>query len=175
MWGRKGKRPARSTFTAELHNLSEVAEECMLFCGFIEEAFYGAMPSATIATKLDKAELKFQICLFIDAKSVFVAISNSDVKPPTESQLLYGVKALQDHMLRGRVSRLYWVDTIDMLADALTTGKIARLPLLQALRLGRWTLTKPENVVFWPIHRPGTQDTQPPDPVLCCLPAPVGE
>ena len=89
------------------------------------EADFGAMSAATIAKKLKHAELHFQDFMFIDAKSAFAAVSNPAVRTPTESQLFYDVKALQDNILRGRVSRLHWVDTIDMLADALTKGKIS--------------------------------------------------
>ena len=66
-------------------------------------------------------------------------------------------------MLKGRLARIYWSYTNDMLADALTKGKTSRAPLLEALRTGQWILKKPENVVYWQTHRPGSRETQPAD------------
>ena len=61
-------------------NLSEVAEECMLLCGFLEEAYFGPMSAAMNAKRFEHAEFKAQIYLFSDAKSVLVAMSNPDVR-----------------------------------------------------------------------------------------------
>ena len=40
-WSRKQTRVCRSTFAAELHNLSEGAEEGMLLAGFFHELLHG--------------------------------------------------------------------------------------------------------------------------------------
>ena len=140
-WSRKQTRVCRSTFAAELHNLSEAAEEGMLLAGFLQEVYYGPKTAAQLTALLESCSLQVQVWLFVDAMSVFAALAASNTQCPTEAQLLYELKALRMHLLSGRLDRLYWIDTRDMLADALTKGKVSRTALLSALKAGAWSLS----------------------------------
>ena len=153
-WSRKQTRVCRSTFAAECHNLSEAAEEGMLLAGFWQEVFYGATSSANLSSMLERCALQTPIHLYIDAMSVFTAIRNESHKCPTEQQMLYEIKALRQHLLDGRIDLLTWIDTRDMLADALTKGKVPREALLYALWHGTWAIKHQEKVQSFPLSRP---------------------
>jgi len=140
-WSRKQTRVCRSTFAAELHNLSEAAEEGMLLAGFLQEVYYGPKTAAQLTALLESCSLQVQVWLFVDAMSVFAALAASNTQCPTEAQLLYELKALRMLLLSGRLDRLYWIDTRDMLADVLTKGKVSRTALLSALKAGAWSLS----------------------------------
>ena len=86
--------------------------------------------------------------------SVFTAIRNETNKCPTEQQMLYEIKALRQHLLDGRIDRLTWIDTRDMLADALTKGKVSREAFLYSLWHAEWTIKHNEKVQFFPVVRP---------------------
>ena len=152
MWSRKQRRVCRSTFSAELRNVAEVAEEGMFLAGFYEEVWKGAQSASAIADKLQSARLAVPVRVYLDAKSVFTAIASADQNTITERHLLYELKALRDHITSGRINSITWIDTIDMLCDALTKGKIPREALLEALRTGTWKLRKDHE--SWPKHRP---------------------
>ena len=153
-WSRKQTRVCRSTFAAECHNLSEAAEEGMLLAGFWQEVFYGAASSASLSSMLERCAFQTPIHLYIDAMSVFTAIRNESHKCPTEQQMLYEIKALRQHLLDGRIDQLTWIDTRDMLADALTKGKVPREALLHALWHGTWAIEYKEKVQNFPLSRP---------------------
>ena len=70
--------------------------------------------------------------------------------------MLYEIKALKQHLEDGRVDKLLWIDTRDMLADALTKGKVGREAILLALRTARWKLEYGEKVQCFPRTRPRT-------------------
>ena len=103
---------------------------------------------------LEHCVLRVPVRFFIDAMSVFTAIRNENHKCPTEQQMLYEIKALTQHLLDGRVDRLTWIDTRDMLADALTKGKVPRDALLHALWFGEWSAKHVDKMQHFPLARP---------------------
>ena len=153
-WSRKQTRVCRSTFAAELHNLSEAAEEGMLLAGFFQECLYGPQPAAVLTKMLEESRMDVKVWLYVDAMSVFQAVANESTRCPTEQQMLYEIKALKQHLEDGRVDKLLWIDTRDMLADALTKGKVGREAILLALRTARWKLEYGEKVQYFPRTRP---------------------
>ena len=64
--------------------------------------------------------------LYVDAKSVYAAISASFVKPPAEKSLLCHVQYLRELLEKGILHYLVWLDTRDMGADGLTKGAVSR-------------------------------------------------
>ena len=66
------------------------------------------------------------IGLYVDAKSVYAAISATFVKTPAEKSLLTHVQFLREALERGMISVLLWVDTRDMISDGLTKGTVGR-------------------------------------------------
>ena len=72
----------------------------------------------------------------IDAQSVFDAIAVTDVCTPTEQSLKLALVSIRHRMEVGIIKRLWWCDTREMLADALTKGSVNRSMLQQAMMKG---------------------------------------
>ena len=90
---------------------------------------------------MDKGEWAFPVEAVVDAMSVFTNITAADVKLPLEESLIAIVMAFREQFSVGHLKTLWWCQTDDMLADALTKGAVHREPLLKALSTGSWTLT----------------------------------
>eukprot|EP00973_Karenia_brevis_P035975 4963798-Karenia_brevis.AAC.1 len=76
--------------------------------------------------------------LIIDAKSVYDAVTATEIKAHPESHLKFHVMKMREWLDRGVLDRITWVDNRGMLADALTKGSATRLDLLRACNEGRW-------------------------------------
>ena len=64
--------------------------------------------------------------LYLDAKSVFAAVTATFIKQPAEKSLLSHVHYLRELLDKGIIQGLIWIDTRDMGADGLTKGAVAR-------------------------------------------------
>ena len=84
----------------------------------------------------------------IDAKVVFDSVTAEHVKTPADRHLLHAL-AVREFLDAKRLRRLYWFDTVDMLADGLTKGAVDRTALIQASAEGIWQLTG-DVPVCWP-------------------------
>lgn len=51
------------------------------------------------------------------------------------------ISALKEDLSRGRIRRLYWLNTLAMVADGLTTGSVPRDALLRLCNEGLWNVT----------------------------------
>ena len=58
----------------------------------------------------------------LDARSVTAAVAAPVLKVPAEAPLMVHVRWVREHLARGTLNELWWVDTRSMLADALTKG-----------------------------------------------------
>ena len=58
---------------------------------------------------------------------------NADLIRPADESLTVYVSALRQDFACGRLRRMYWVNTLDMLADGLTKGAVQRDALLRLL------------------------------------------
>jgi len=58
------------------------------------------------------------VALYLDAKSVFAAVSATFVKQPAEKSLLCRVQYLREFLDKRVLQYLFWLDTRDMGADA---------------------------------------------------------
>ena len=77
----------------------------------------------------------------VDAMSVFTIIIALDVKLPLEESLVAIVMAIREQFSVGHLEVLWWCQTGDMLADALTKVAVHREPLLRALASGDWRVS----------------------------------
>ena len=66
------------------------------------------------------------IALYLDAKSVFVAVSAAFIKQPAEKSLLCHVQYIRELLDKLVLLYLFWLDTRDMGADGLTKVVVAR-------------------------------------------------
>ena len=79
------------------------------------------------------------IDLYLDAKSVFAAVTATFIKQPAEKSLLCHVQYLRELLDKGMLAYLFWIDTRDMGADGLTKGAVTRA-LLHTYMGGSMTL-----------------------------------
>ena len=66
------------------------------------------------------------VLLYVDAKSVYAAVTATFVKTPAEKSLLCHVQYLRELLDKGILEQLIWIDTRDMYADGLTKGAVSR-------------------------------------------------
>ena len=78
-----------------------------------------------------------------DARSLFEAAKAGETKTPAEDSLVLCILVLKEALRCGRLARFWWVDTRDMLADALTKGVISRSAVLETSNTGVWPVKFP--------------------------------
>eukprot|EP00972_Heterocapsa_arctica_P047946 7073461-Heterocapsa_arctica.AAC.1 len=64
------------------------------------------------------------IAVCVDARAAFAAVTAKEIKAPAEKRLIYLVVAMRDRLRTGQVAELWWIDSRDMITDALTKGGI---------------------------------------------------
>ena len=111
--------------------------------GFLEEIMLGPQAADALMNKVEHGGFRIPLILVIDAKSVYDAITATDVKVPSEQHLKFHVMKIREWLDRGVLDRIVWVDNRCMLADALTKGSATRLDLLRACNEGQWTVNVP--------------------------------
>ena len=60
--------------------------------------------------------------LYLDAKSVFAAVTATFIKPPAEKSLLCHIQYIRELLDTRVLQYLFWIDTRDMTSDGLTKG-----------------------------------------------------
>ena len=68
--------------------------------------------------------------LYVDAMSVFAAVTATFIKTPADKSILCHVQYLRELLDQRVLSALAWLDTRDMIADGLTKGAVSREGLL---------------------------------------------
>jgi hypothetical protein len=142
-YARKQRRVTRSTFSAELNAASDAYEFAKLIAMTVAEC---VKPYPSIKTLVELEEtggFPVPINLTVDARSVFDALRAAEIKAPSEISLIMFLCQLKEAMLCHALSKLWWCDTHDMVADGLNKGAVSRQALLDLVNHGRWTLTKP--------------------------------
>ena len=125
-WACKSQRHVtRSTFSAELLSAGDAADQGILISHMLYELEHGPM------SPLEARNRRMQgghtpIALYLDAMSVFAAITATFIKRPAEKSLLCHVQYLRELLDKLVLKYLFWIDTRDMGADGLTKGACAR-------------------------------------------------
>ena len=137
---RRLRRVVRSTFAAEINALLDAIESLIILQLAMHQIQNGTAESAEqLMEKLEMGGLSPPIEACIDARSVFDAIAASDVTTPQEATLKLHLVSIRNRIENGVLKRLWWVDTRDMVADALTKGGIDR-KLLTSVMQGNLSL-----------------------------------
>ena len=71
--------------------------------------------------------------LYVDATSVYAAVTATFAKTPAEKSLLCHVKFIRELLDRGLFQSMRWIDARDMIADGLTKGSVERVLLHLAM------------------------------------------
>ena len=79
--------------------------------------------------------VSLEVCT--DNRGLYEALARADVQKPSEEHLFYLLKAIKDRLLAGSVRKLWWLDTVDMISDALTKGGLCREALLSLWKTSR--------------------------------------
>ncbi len=75
------------------------------------------------------------IALYLDAKSVFTAITATFIKEPADQSLLCNVQYIRELLDNRVLQYLFWLDARDMGSDGLTKGAASR-DLLHSIMAG---------------------------------------
>ena len=137
---KKQQHVCRSTYAAELHSALDLTSLALLINTAITEILCGVMSASEMVITLDSGKLTIPVDLYIDARAVFDSVTAKHVKTPADKILLIHALSLREHLTRRRVNRLLWIDTRDMVRDALNKGKIDRGPLRELFEKGIWSI-----------------------------------
>ena len=104
----------------------------------LTEVLTGSRTASTLADVQENGENTLQADLILDAKSVYECVSAADTKTTTDKLMLIHALKLKELLALRISSRLLWVDTRDMLSDALNKGIISRDAIRRASENGIW-------------------------------------
>ena len=138
---KKQQRICRSTYAAELHSALDLTGLALLILGTLTEVLTGAKTAIELLDVHNSGAYPISCELFIDAKAVFDSVTAKTVKTPADKILLLHALALREHLEAGQVAKLSWIDTRDMVADALNKGCIDRSALRQFFERGVWEMS----------------------------------
>ena len=74
----------------------------------------------------------------VDAKAVFDGITAQCPRTPADKPLFLHALAMREYSEAGWVDRLWWLDTLSMLADGMTKGSVDREALIKVCEQGIW-------------------------------------
>jgi len=143
---KKQQHVCRSTYAAELHSALDLVSLALLINTAVTEILHGVMEASQMVLALDAGKLTIPADLYIDARAVFDSVTAKYVKTPADKILLIHALCLREHLTKHRVERLCWIDTRDMVSDALNKGKIDRGPLRELFEQGIWSIAHEQKV-----------------------------
>jgi hypothetical protein len=155
-YARKQRRVTRSTFSAELNGLSDAMEFARLLAMTLAEIL-APYPNARDLIMLEESgRLPLPMVGVVDARSVYDALIQTDIRPPSEVSLTMLLCQVKESLRSHAIKRLFWCKTEDMLADGLTKGLCSREALLRLGETGFWKLQFAavgfSETVYQPIH-----------------------
>ena len=122
---RSQRKVSRSTFSAELQPGCDAVDQGILISQMIYEVEHGVITAAESKKLRDDGGYS-PLALYLDAKSVWAAITATNIKVPTDKGLLAHVQYVRELLNHGVLHVIVWVDTRDMVADGLTKGAVHR-------------------------------------------------
>ena len=122
---RSQRHVTRSTFSAELLAACDAIDMGILLAQMIYELEHGPLSALQVRDRRMEGGYSC-LALYLDAKSVFAAVTATFIKQPAEKSLLCHVQYLRELLDKRIVRWLFWIDTRDMGSDGLTKGAVAR-------------------------------------------------
>ena len=99
----------------------------------LHEVDNGPMTAAEARKQRIAGSYTIPVVLYVDARSVFAAVTAVFIKTAAERSLLCHVQFLRGHLEHGVLSASVWLDTRDMLSDGVAKGAVARDALLKVI------------------------------------------
>ena len=93
----------------------------------------GPKSAAEAREQRNRGQFEVPLVLYIDAMSVFAAVSATFIKTPAEKSLLCHVQFLREMLDDGVIAALVWLNTRDMTGDGMTKGAVSRDALLRLM------------------------------------------
>lgn len=143
-YSRMHSRVVRSTYAAELLSLLDATNQGQLIFTCLAEILNGARS----AQSLIDSDRAIPMDAWIDAKAVFDSITADHINTPDDKHLVLHARAMREFLEAGRVDRLCWFGTDDMLPDGLTKGSVDREALVRCCLEGIWRLQN-EQPLHW--------------------------
>ena len=131
-------RICRGVWSAELHNICDMLDAALIQLAFLEEVQHGPQSAARLRQLSEQGGFGTLLSAYTDSKSIWSYLKANHLKTPAEKGTFYHLAFVQETLNRW-LSEFSWIDTRDMVADALTKGKLDRLPL-QKFMQGHWQL-----------------------------------
>lgn len=130
---RKQTRVCRSTYSAELFSALDLIGMALNISLGLTEVLSGVQSAAKLSEVLEGGRNLIPLDCIIDARSVLDSVSQNEVKTPNDRVMLIHALKLREHLTRNQISRLIWVDTRDMTADALNKGSVSREAIVKCM------------------------------------------
>ena len=100
----------------------------------------GCTSAGKLADRQDAGQLSPPLHVCVDARSVFDAIVAVPTAVPADKHLCLHVRKMREFVDNGIVNKIWWIDTLDMIADGMTKGVVPRDLLLHISAGLDWTL-----------------------------------
>ncbi|CAE8682255.1 unnamed protein product [Polarella glacialis] len=135
---KKQQHVCRSTYAAELHSALDLVGLGLLINQCMNEVIKGPVDAATLCEWHEQGLYALKLDLYIDARAVFDSVCARHVKTPADKALLVHALKLREYLDRQQVQTVSWIDTRDMVADALNKGTIEREAVREFFSVGKW-------------------------------------
>ena len=142
VFSKKQRRVMRSTFGAEILGLNDAVEFGKLIAIALAELCEPTASLKTLADFEQDGTWPIGIEAVTDARAVKDAILNTDQKTPREDSLVLTLLQMRDNVATHRLRKLWWCDTLDMIADGLTKGAVSRSSIIRVCETGEWILSR---------------------------------
>ena len=99
----------------------------------MHELAHGPMTAAEAREQRLTGGYKIPQVLYLDAMSVYAAVTAVFIKAPAEKSLLCHIQFLRELLDNGVLAAIVWLDTRGMWSDGLTKGAVLRDALIRLL------------------------------------------
>lgn len=130
----------RSTYAAELLSIIEFVGQGSLIATAIDEVQRGAATARHLLEIQAESRREVEHDATVDAKAVIDGVTAEQPKTPAEKPLSLNALAMREYLESGHVDRLWWLDTLAMLADGMTKGSVDREALVNVCGQGVWQI-----------------------------------
>ena len=128
------KLVTRSTFSSETLAAVGTVDNLVPWLFTLHEVHTGPLTPEQARGLRERGGFSMESELLVDAMNLFHALTATYPKPPAEKTLYAHLAWLRDLMQCNIPNVVTWCDTRDMLADAMTKGKVSRDAILAAMR-----------------------------------------
>ena len=119
-YARKHSRGVRSTYAAELLSLLDAVGQGNMVATALDEMHSGVETATPLLARHVGRQRPIGHDACVDAKAVFDGITAQCPRTLADKPLFLHVLAMREYLEAGWVDRLWWIDTLAMLADGMT-------------------------------------------------------